>query len=447
VRFHIVTLGCPKNEVDSEGMETLLMETGHSPVDDISEADVVVVNTCGFIDAAVMESVEALRKLSRHRKRGGLLVAAGCLAQREGERLTRKVPGIDAILGSRSWTEIGRVVELASGRTSRNGGAVTVLDAELQLGAVSRKPRAGSAYVKIADGCDATCSFCIIPSIKGPYKSKPRENILEEVRQLVGGGVREVVLVGQDTTAYGLDRGERDGLAGLLREIAEVTPELPWLRVLYQYPQRVTPSLLSAMADLPQVCKYVDIPLQHTHPEVLRRMKRPHGDARGLVESVREAVPGVAMRTTFIVGFPGETEEEHRHLLRSMEELRFDRIGVFMYSPQQGTPSATYPKQVPDRMRRRRWREAMETAQRVSLAQNGRMVGRELEVLVEGVQAEAGAASVMTVGRSYRDAPEVDGLVFFSGEAKPGDMVRVRVTSALEYDLMGEMIGLARVAA
>jgi ribosomal protein S12 methylthiotransferase len=447
VKFHIVTLGCPKNEVDSEGMETLLMETGHSPVDDISEADVVVVNTCGFIDAAVAESVETLRKLSRHRKRGGLLVAAGCLAQREGEKLTRRVPGIDAILGSRSWVEIGRIVELASSRPSRNGGVVTLLDTELQLGAVSRRPRAGSAYVKVADGCDATCTFCIIPSIKGPYKSKPREHILEEVQQLVAGGTREVVLVGQDTTAYGLDRGDRGGLAGLLRSISDVAPELPWLRVLYQYPQRITPSLLAAMADLPQVCKYVDIPLQHSHAEVLRRMKRPHGDVRELVDAIRERVPGVAIRTTFIVGFPGETEEEHRHLLRSMEELRFDRIGVFMYSPQQGTLSASYPKQVPDRVRRRRWREAMETAQRVSLAQNGRMVGRELEVLVEGVQAEAGAESAMTVGRSYRDAPEVDGLVFFNGEAKPGEMVRVRITSALEYDLVGEMIVLTHATA
>jgi ribosomal protein S12 methylthiotransferase len=428
-------------------METILTETGHSPVDDISKADVVVVNTCGFIDSAVAESVETLRKLARHKRRGGLLVAAGCLAQREGERLTKRVSGIDAILGTRSWAEIARVVEVASARPSRNGHPATLLDAELQLSAVRRKPRAGSAYVKIADGCDAACSFCIIPSIKGPYKSKPQELILEEVRQLADGGAREVVLVGQDTTAYGLDRGERDGLAGLLRAIAGAAPDLPWVRVLYQYPQRITPSLLEAMAELPQLCSYVDIPLQHTHGEVLRRMKRPHGDVRELVASIRERVPEVAIRTTFIVGFPGETEEEHRHLLRSIEELRFDRIGVFAYSPQEGTPAADYPKQVPDRIRRRRWREAMETAQRISLAQNGRMVGRDLDVLVEGAQAATGAGGAVTVGRSYRDAPEVDGLVFFKGEVRPGEMARVRITSALEYDLMGELVGPARTAA
>ena len=241
-------------------MEVLLTETGLSPVAEFSEADVVIVNTCGFIDAAVTESLQTLRKLSRQRKRGGVLIAAGCLAQREGDKLTRKVPGIDAVLGSRSWPEIARVVELVTGERARKGrSAVALLDAELQLGGFRRKPRPGSAYVKISDGCDSTCSFCIIPSIKGSYRSKPREQVLEEVRQLADGGAMEIVLIGQDTTAYGLDRGEKDGLAGLLRSITSAVPRLPWLRVLYQYPQRITPGLLSAIAESAaavQVCGY-----------------------------------------------------------------------------------------------------------------------------------------------------------------------------------------------
>ena len=294
--------------------------------------------------------------------------------------------------------------------------------------------------MKISDGCDASCAFCAIPSIKGSYKSKPREAILEEVRQLAAGGAREVVLVGQDSSAYGLDRGEKDGLAGLLREIADAAPGLPWLRILYLYPRRITPELLRTMAGLPQLCKYVDIPLQHTHPAVLRRMNRPKGDVAELVAGIREAIPGVAIRTTFIVGFPGETAAEHNYLLRSMESLRLDHVGVFAYSPQVGTPAASMPGQVPEHTRQRRWREAMEVAQKVSLRQNKKQVGRELDVLVEGAETPKDGREPMMAGRSYRDAPEVDGLVLFSGRAAVGEMVRVRITAALEYDLVGEVV-------
>ncbi len=441
MKFHIVTLGCPKNEVDSEGMETLLTEAGHSPVPELYEADLIVVNTCGFIDAAKAESLETLKSVASRRKPGSLLVAAGCLAQREGEKLTEQLPGIDAIIGCRNWPDITRLADLVSSRSSREEARVSVLlDERLQLGAARRVARAGSAYVKISDGCDAGCAFCAIPAIKGGHQSKPPEQVVEEVRQLVAGGVKEVILVGQDTTAYGLDRGEKDGLEGLLRRIAEAVPGLPWLRMLYLYPQRITPSLLRAMADLPQLCRYVDIPLQHTHPDMLRRMRRPHGEVRDLMDAIRHAMPEVAIRTTFIVGFPGETEEEHRHLLRSIEEIGFDHVGVFAYSPQEGTPAAAMPNQVTDRVKLRRWREAMEVAQRVSRKRNQEMVGRELEVLVEGTEEGSRGRTPTVVGRSYRDAPEVDGLVFFSGRATLGEIVKVRVTSALEYDLVGEAV-------
>lgn len=450
MKFHIVTLGCPKNEVDSEGMEVLLTEAGHRPVAHFSGADLVVVNTCGFIDAARSEALGVLKELAAKKRPGSYLVAAGCLAQREGESLAHQVPGVDAVLGCRSWTDIGKIVELAvearADRPAAQGGArgwgrgaPALMSDELQLGAVRRQPKGASAYLKISDGCDASCTFCIIPAIKGGYRSKPAEQVLVEARQLVGSGVQEIILVGQDTTAYGLDRGERDGLARLLRQLAEAVPDLRWLRMLYLYPQRITPDLVQALAELPQLVKYVDVPLQHTHPALLQRMGRPRDDVVGLVSRLRESIPDVAMRTTFIVGFPGETEDEHRHLLRTIEAASFDRVGVFAFSSQEGTRAAAMPDQVPEGTKQRRWREAMEVAQRVSLRQNRRMVGRELEVLVEGVGKGPHGASPTMAGRSYRDAPEVDGLVFFTGRAKLGEIVKVHITSALEYDLVGEL--------
>jgi ribosomal protein S12 methylthiotransferase len=441
LKYHIVTLGCPKNEVDSEGIDVLLMEAGHSPAEECRDADLVIVNTCGFIDAAREESLASLRTLAAEKRPGSYLVAAGCLAQRDGSALVGEVAGIDAVIGCRNWPDITSLVGALSSRHNGFHDETPVfLSSELQLGAVKRKPRPGSAYVKISDGCGASCAFCAIPSIKGPYQSKAREAVLDEVRQLADGGASEVVLVGQDTTAYGLDRGEKDGLATLLRDVAEAAPRLRWVRVLYLYPQRMTPYLLKTMAELPQVCKYVDIPLQHTHPAVLRRMKRPADDVARLVDTIREAIPEVAIRTTFMVGFPGETAAEHSHLLRSIERLKLDRIGVFTYSPQRGTPAASMPDQVPPHTSQRRWREAMEVSQKVSLRQNKRLLGRELEVLVEGSEVAVDGHEPMNAGRSYRDAPEVDGLVLFPGPAALGEIVRVRITGALEYDLVGETV-------
>ena len=252
------------------------------------------------------------------------------------------------------------------------------------------------------------------------------------------------MLVAQDTTAYGRDLGMRDGLPALVERLAADVPEAAWIRIMYAYPGHISRRLLQMMASTPQVCHDLDVPLQHTHPAVLRRMRRPHEGVEDLVARIRDAVPEVAIRTTFIVGFPGETEEEHRHLLRSIDRMGFDHVGVFAYSPQRGTPAAAETDQVAERTRRRRWREAMEVAQRVSLRQNRKMVGRELQVLVEGAGDARGGRALTMVGRSYRDAPEVDGLVFFSGSAWVGEMVRVRITSALQYDLIGEMVGRDR---
>jgi ribosomal protein S12 methylthiotransferase len=366
---------------------------------------------------------------------------------------------VDALVGVHRWPEMPQVLSALAERQAMGGprvarSAVERLDgdptlppiyvgdgvslrADLEMpGRVNRGP---SAYLKVSDGCDAACAFCSIPIMKGKMRSKDAALILREAGELARAGVREIVLVGQDTTAYGRDRGEREGLATLLRRLAEAVPELPWIRIMYAYPQHVSDELLRAMMELPQVCHYVDIPLQHAHPEMLRRMKRPHGAIEELVERVRDRVPDIALRTTFIVGFPGETEEEFEYLERAVERLRFDRVGVFAYSHEEGTSSYDLPDQVPDARKERRRRELMLLARRLSREGNQQLVGSELEVLVEG-QVRSRNGAQQGVARSYRDAPEVDGVVLVNGDVAPGDMVRVRITSAGDYDLEGAAI-------
>jgi ribosomal protein S12 methylthiotransferase len=292
-----------------------------------------------------------------------------------------------------------------------------------------------SAYLKIAEGCSAPCSFCTIPMIKGPARSRPVEAIVEDARQLVAQGVKEIVLIAQDTTAYGHDQGQRDALSGLIEAILKATPELSWLRLMYAYPQHVTPRLIETMAQYPQVCPYLDIPLQHAHPDTLRRMNRPHDvdRVRRLITELRTTMPNIALRTSFIVGYPGETEEEFQALLDFVQEIAFDRVGAFIYSREEGTPAADLPGQVPDQVKEERYRRLMELQQGISLAKNRQMIGRMLDVLVEG------SGDNLSVGRSYRDAPEVDGLVLVREAMPLGEMVPVLITGALEYDLIGEI--------
>ena len=300
--------------------------------------------------------------------------------------------------------------------------------------------------MKIADGCDRPCAFCTIPSIKGAYASRPVVDIVADAQRLAAEGVREIVMVAQETSTYGHDRGEHDGLADLLPQVAAAVPGVPWLRFMYAYPTTVTPRLIETWAGLPQVVRYLDMPLQHAHPDVLRRMRRPHDTERTLqlLADLRAALPGLALRTTFIVGYPGETEAEFRTLLDFMSEVRFDNVGVFTYSAEAGTPAAEMPGQVPRRLQRRRYERAMQLQQAISLQKNKELVGSTLSVLIEG-QAEEQVrggkkhenAAPLLVGRSYRHAPEVDGLVFARGQAAPGAMVNVRITEATEYDLWG----------
>jgi len=419
--YHLVTLGCPKNVVDSEGFEAIMQRAGHVPVDRPSAADLLVVNTCGFIDASKEESINAILGLAAEKRPDQHLVVAGCLTQLYGDELAREIPEIDDIFGVNRWEEVAAL----AGGTPR---VAYDIPGEGRVG-----PRRVSAYLKISDGCNAPCTFCIIPTIKGRFTSVAGGELVRRARELVSEGARELVLVAQDSTAYGEDLDRRDALPDLLRMLAEAVPGT-WLRIMYAYPGRVTKRLIAAMAEIPEVVPYLDMPLQHGSVPVLRRMRRPANMTmvRRTLTELREAMPQIALRTSLIVGFPSETEQEFEELLDFVREVRFDHLGVFTYSPQERTPAATMPGQIPERVKRARRAAAMEVQQGISLAKNRRLIGSELNVLVES-NADRGIA----VGRSYRDAPEVDGAVHIDGAAQPGEIVRVRITDARPYDLVG----------
>ncbi|HEY65024.1 MAG TPA: 30S ribosomal protein S12 methylthiotransferase RimO [Caldilineae bacterium] len=435
-KFYLLTLGCPKNTVDGEAMAMLLKRQGYNATVNPEEADILIVNTCGFLQVAREESIEALRELARFKRRGQLLIAAGCLPQRAADEIIASVPQVDGLLSTRRWMEIAQLVERLRGRGRRLRERYHLLgDPEAEIeGAWERPPVVGgSAYLKISDGCDAPCAFCTIPSIKGRMRSRPLPDLVDEACALVAAGAREIVLVAQDTTAYGWDRGERDALPQLIRAIAERAQGLRWLRLMYAYPGHITDELIEVMARYECVVHYLDMPLQHAHPDVLRRMRRPAlRHALEHIEKLRKAMPDIALRTTFIVGYPGETEAEFQTLLDFVAEMEFDKVGVFEFSPEPGTPAAALPDQVPDEVKAERRARLMEVQQRISLRRNQAQVGRILDVLVEGHDQG------VSYGRSYRDAPEVDGLVLFPGEAPVGEIIPVRITGALEYDLEGE---------
>jgi len=445
MKYYLLTLGCPKNTVDSEGMAMLLSGAGYRGTATPQDADVLIVNTCGFLAAAEEESLAVLRELADAKQRGQILIAAGCMAQRAGEHIVREVPGIDGLLGTRRWMEIVPLVQrLRGGKGQRTFTSYALLgDPEQPFGGAMPRPSAvaGSAYLKISDGCDAPCAFCTIPSIKGKLRSRPKDAIVAEAQALVAGGVQEIVLVAQDTTAYGHDLGQSDGLPDLIQAILDGVPDLRWLRLMYAYPGHVSRRLIEVMASDPRVCHYLDIPLQHGHPAVLRRMFRPSNLDRLLatLAEMRAAMPDMAFRSTFIVGFPGETEAEFAELLAFMGEIQFDKVGVFTFSPEAGTPAAGMPGQIAEEVKNERYERAMAAQQHISLARNQAQVGRTLDVLVEANGELTNREGPVSLGRSYRDAPEVDGLVLIPGMLPVGEMARVQITGAMEYDLMGEV--------
>jgi ribosomal protein S12 methylthiotransferase len=435
-RFYLITLGCPKNLVDSEGMSELLLDGGYRATDRPERADVLIVNTCGFLEAAKAESVGALRELAAAKRPGQALVAAGCMVQRFGSDLVREVPGLDGLIGTRSWADI--VSFLQKLRAGRRQEPVFHLpetgDVPVETVPLSRAGQASraSAYLKISDGCSAPCAFCTIPSFKGLGRSRPKELILREARSLVDQGVHEIILIAQDTTAYGRDLRQQDGLPGLIQDLLAAVPDLGWLRLMYAYPGHVSQRLIDVMAGHPQMCRYLDLPLQHGHPDTLRRMRRPHNVDRLLrwIESFRSAMPDAALRTTFIAGYPGETEAEFQGLLDFMQAVQFDRVGVFTYSREPGTPAYHLPDQVAEQVKQERYQRAMELQQGISLARNQAQTGRRLDVLVDG------AGDGMSIARSYRDAPEIDGFVVIEQELPVGEVQPVLVTGAMAYDLL-----------
>jgi ribosomal protein S12 methylthiotransferase len=427
MRYHVVTLGCAKNTVDSMRLEQALRNGRHRAVAEPADAELLLVNTCGFIDAAKDESISVIRELDEARTPEQRLYVVGCMTEIAEQQVREAVPSIDATFGVEAWDRI----------------AAAVGPADPRYDIPEPQPLVGlgtpSAYIKISDGCDRPCTFCIIPTIKGRMHSAPVERLLAEARAYASAGVQELVLVAQDSTAYAEDEGERHGLAALLEQLSAAVPEVPWIRLMYAYPGRVTPRLAETMARLPNVVPYLDIPLQHGSDAVLRRMKRPSlRAARQSLDTVRSAMPEVAIRTTFIVGFPGESDAEFEELLAFVEEQRFDHVGAFPYSPQQGTPAAELEDLPSAGLTEERYGRLMELSQGISLQHNRALLGRELDVLVESAHPveSADAAGPVVVGRSYRDAPEVDGLALLKGEFAAGTLVRARVDGALPYDLL-----------
>ncbi|MDP6225982.1 MAG: 30S ribosomal protein S12 methylthiotransferase RimO [Anaerolineales bacterium] len=434
--FYILSLGCAKNTVDSESMAQLLREAGYRGTENPEQAEALIVNTCGFIGPARDESLQALRELATDKRAGQQLIATGCLSQRFGARLIQDVPGIDGILGTRRWMDI---VQLARRlRRRKNARPIYHLPESRTVGGDEHgAPRVamqgGSAYLKIADGCRRPCAFCAIPLIKGAHVSRLPESIIADTRRLQAMGVNELVLISQDTTDYGNDLGMKNGLAQLLAKLVVAVPDIPWIRIMYAYPGYVSDELIETMARHAQILPYLDMPLQHGHRETLRRMKRPANLdwVRGAIRKMRAAMPALAIRSTFIVGYPGETEAEFQTLLDFVGALKFDRVGAFAFSFEPGTASEPLGDPIPQPVKAERLRRLMELQERISLQKNQEFVGQTHDVLIEGIGDD------LSVGRSYRDAPEIDGVVIVESELAVGEIAPVRITGALAHDLTG----------
>lgn len=433
--FHIVTLGCSKNRVDSDGMEHLLRQRGLAPTARSEEAKVVVVNTCGFLGAARAESVGVIEELLARRPDGQLLIAAGCMPAL-GDYASAIPSGVDRVLTTREWFRIGDVV----GELLGEAPAVEVAGCEGMLTSFSRSEAGPSAYVKIADGCDHACAFCTIPSIKGRQESKRPLHVLQEIVDLVARGTREVVLVAQDTIRYGADLGMKHGLPQLLETVVEQVPDLPWLRMLYIYPSPLTLRMVDVMAQHDALLPYLDMPLQHADPDVLLAMNRPSSPemTRRLIDHARTKLDDLVMRTTLIVGYPGETDAQFQRLYDFVAAEQFDHVGVFTYSPEPGTKAATLGDPVTHEVAVERRNAIMELQQGISWKRNQALVGTTLQVLVEAIgesEDARGRKEPIAVGRARRHAPEVDGLVFVPGERPVGELIEVTVTEASPYDL------------
>ncbi len=440
MKILFISLGCDKNLVDTEVMLGLLASRGYEMTDDETEAEIIIINTCCFIHDAKEESIQNILDMAEYKKKGKLkaLIVTGCLAQRYRQEILDEIPEVDAVLGTTAYDQILESVDTAL------AGNPEVRLADLQsLPAVETKRLVTTgghyAYLKIAEGCDKHCTYCIIPRIRGSFRSVPMERLIKEAAELAGQGVKELILVAQETTLYGMDIYGEKRLPELLRKLCGI-PGLRWIRILYCYPEEITDELIWVMKEEPKICHYLDLPIQHANDRILKRMGRRTSkrELTEIIEKLRREIPDICLRTTLITGFPGETEAEHEELMDFVDQTEFDRLGVFTYSPEEDTPAAELPDQIEEGVKKERQAELMELQQEIAFANAEDMIGREVLVMIEGKVADENAY----VGRTYRDAPGVDGMIFVeTGELLlSGDFARVKVTGALEYDLIGGLV-------
>lgn len=447
MKIGVVSLGCPKNLVDSETMLGLIHEENYEITNDPSEAEIIIVNTCGFIESAKEESINTILQMAEYKKSGSCkyIIVTGCLSQRYAEELFNELPEADAIAGVEVYDEIGSIIKrVMNGERfimlERSKPDVIYTSKESFLPRILTTP-SYTAYLKIAEGCDNCCSYCAIPKIRGPYRSKPMEQVLKEAKALADNGVKELIVVAQDTTRYGEDLpGGKLLLADLLKELNKIE-SLKWIRVMYCYPNNFTDELIETFASLDKVCKYVDLPLQHASNRLLASMNRydTREEVETLLAKLRKRIPGIVIRTTFIVGFPGETDADFEELKEFVEQQRFENAGVFAYSQEEGTVAGAMPNQIPDEIKQERYHELMALQAQISEEIHKDTEGQTLEVLVEGIEEDG---SGLHYGRSYREAPDIDGLVFIEnpGDIKPGCFVKVNILQGFTYESVGERI-------
>ena len=440
MKILFVSLGCDKNLADTESMLGLLASRGYEMTDDEAEADVIVINTCCFIHDAKEESIQNILDMAEYRKNGQAkaLIVAGCLAQRYRQEILDEIPEVDEVLGT---TAFDRILDAVDAALSGERGVMLADPDALPLPETKRLVTTGGhyAYLKIAEGCDKHCTYCIIPSLRGRFRSVPMERLLKEAQELADQGVKELILVAQETTLYGKDLYGEKSLHILLKKLCEISG-IRWIRILYCYPEEITDDLIRVMKEEPKICHYLDIPIQHASDGILKRMGRRTSKQEliDIVGRLRKEIPDICLRTTLITGFPGETQAQHEELMQFVDEMEFDRLGVFTYSPEEGTPAAAMPDQIAEEVKEERQAELMELQQEIAFDAAEDMKGREVLVMIEGKVADENAY----VGRTYKDAPNVDGLIFINTDEElvSGDFARVKVTGALDYDLIGELL-------
>ena len=440
MKILFISFGCDKNLVDTEVMLGLLASRGYEMTDDETQADVIVINTCCFIHDAKEESIQNILEMAEYKKQGRIkaLIVTGCLAQRYRQEIIDEIPEVDEVLGTTAYDKILDAVDAAL--AGEHEVILSELDA-LPLPDTKRLVTTGGhfAYLKIAEGCDKHCTYCIIPKIRGNFRSVPMEHLLKEAQELADQGVKELILVAQETTLYGKDLYGKKSLHVLLKELCKI-PGIRWIRILYCYPEEITDELIQVMKEEPKICHYLDLPIQHANDTILGRMGRRTSKQElvDIIGKLRSEIPDICLRTTLITGFPGETKEQHEELMEFVDEMEFDRLGVFTYSPEEDTPAAEMPDQIDEEVKLDRQAELMELQQEIAFDNAEDMVGREVLVMIEGKVADENAY----VGRTYRDAPNVDGLIFINTDEEllSGDFAKVKVTGAVDYDLIGELL-------